>query len=44
MGGDRHANTGANLVLMCGTGTTGCHGWAESNRAQAHDEGWLVHR
>jgi hypothetical protein len=31
-----------NLVLMCGTGTTGCHGDGESFRALAYDTGWLV--
>lgn len=44
MGGDRHKHQLANMVLMCGTGTTGCHGWAESHREQAHAQGWLVHR
>lgn len=31
-----------NLVTLCGTGTTGCHGWVESNRALAYLGGWLV--
>lgn len=31
-------------VLLCGTGTTGCHGWVESNRALAIEQGWLVPR
>lgn len=30
------------LVLLCGTGTTGCHGWIESNRAEARALGWLI--
>lgn len=30
------------LVLVCGTGTTGCHGWIESKRAEARDLGWLI--
>lgn len=34
----------SNLVLLCGTGTTGCHGWVESNRRKAREEGWLVSR
>lgn len=33
----------SNVVLLCGTGTTGCHGWVESHRGQAFGEGWLVH-
>lgn len=47
MGGDRLGltNTPANLVLMCGSGTTGCHGWAEfGNRTAGYQKGWLVHR
>lgn len=31
-----------NLILLCGSGTTGCHGWVESHRAVARDKGWLV--
>lgn len=44
MGGDSAAHTAANLVLLCGTGTTGCHGEVESFRTQAYAQGWLVHR
>lgn len=32
------------LVLLCGDGTTGCHGWIESNRAAALRLGWLLTR
>lgn len=32
-----------NLILLCGTGTTGCHGWVESHREQAYKEGLLLH-
>jgi hypothetical protein len=32
----------ANLMLICGTGVTGCHGWIESNRACAEQLGLLV--
>lgn len=35
-------NSPANLLLLCGTGTTGCHGWIESNRTKALERGWLV--
>jgi hypothetical protein len=32
----------ANLVLLCGTGTTGCHGWIERYRRSAYALGWLL--
>lgn len=32
----------ANLLLLCGTGTTGCHGMIESHRTIAYEHGWLV--
>ena len=32
-----------NLIVLCGTGTTGCHGWVESHREQAYREGLLIH-
>jgi hypothetical protein len=46
MGGDRTAVTHgtANLVLLHGSGTTGCHGYVESNRTESYDLGLLVHR
>jgi hypothetical protein len=46
MGGSREVrlNLPSNLVAVCGSGTTGCHGWIESNRIAAEDEGWLVSR
>jgi hypothetical protein len=37
-------NSPANILLTCGTGTTGCHGMIESNRAIAYTRGWLVKR
>lgn len=33
----------SNLILLCGSGTTGCHGWVHANPAQAYEEGLLVH-
>lgn len=44
MGGTRHiwVNLPANLAVLCGSGTTGCHGWVEGNRSTAVDAGWLV--
>lgn len=44
MGGDAGAHTMANLVLLCGSATTGCHGHVESYRIQAYADGWLVRR
>lgn len=35
-------NSPANLLLVCGTGTTGCHGEIEANRTAAYAAGWLV--
>lgn len=45
MGGTKSPafNLPENVVLLCGNGTMGCHGWVEINRAVARDvEGWLV--
>jgi hypothetical protein len=33
----------ANLVLLCGSGTTGCHGWVHTHPAMAYRYGLLVH-
>lgn len=29
-----------NIVILCGSGTTGCHGWAEGNPVEAQAAGW----
>jgi hypothetical protein len=44
MGGTRHAsvNQPQNLVTLCGSGTTGCHGQVEANPAWAKAHGWSV--
>ena len=44
MGGtkDPAANDVPHLALLCGTGTTGCHGHIESHRTQAKADGWIV--
>lgn len=34
--------TPANLQILCGTGTTGCHGWVTQNPAAAMAEGLTV--
>lgn len=35
-------HTPENLVTLCGTGTTGCHGWVHANITEATDAGWIV--
>ena len=44
MGGTRWAgiNLPSNLMIACGSGTTGCHSVIESHRAGAVAAGWLV--
>lgn len=34
----------SNLVVLCGTGTTGCHGWVTEHPAEAYLNGWSVRR
>jgi hypothetical protein len=31
-----------NVLLVCGSGTTGCHGWIETHRTLSQEAGWLV--
>ncbi len=38
MGGNRNANTEANLSLLC----RGCHQWKHDNPDDAHESGWYV--
>jgi hypothetical protein len=44
MGGtnDPSINSPANLIVLCGSGTTGCHGHVEVNRREAREYGWAV--
>lgn len=44
MGGTRSVSVGhpANGLPMCGSGTTGCHGWTEANPAHALALGWRL--
>lgn len=44
MGGTRSksVNMPANLLFVCGSGTTGCHGKIESFRHMAYQSGWLL--
>jgi len=46
MGGskDPSTNGAANGIVLCGSGTTGHHGWVESHRAEALALGLLVSR
>lgn len=32
----------SNLVLLCGSGTTSCHGFVHANPAEAQASGWIV--
>jgi hypothetical protein len=34
-------NTAQNLILLCGSGTTGCHGWVHSHISEAIDAGYI---
>jgi hypothetical protein len=45
MGGTKRTDTNraSNILLLCGSGTTGCHGWVESHRLEAYAAGLLVH-
>lgn len=38
-GGDERSN----CLDLCGTGTTGCHGYAHANPAESYRRGWLIH-
>ena len=44
MGGTRRPDTNQpqNLIILCGSATTGCHFFAESNRTAARENGWAV--
>ena len=44
MGGTRKVDVNGpeNLILLCGSGTTGCHGHVESHREEARRAGWAV--
>lgn len=44
MGGSRdpRVNDPRNLIRVCGTGTTGCHGHIHSRPTQSREHGWIV--
>lgn len=46
MGGSKNADLHrpANLIALCGSGVSGCHGWVESNRQKARREGLLIQK
>lgn len=37
-------NSPAYLLSLCGSGTTGCHGWVETNRTEARELGYATRR
>jgi hypothetical protein len=37
-------DTPENRIMLCGSGTTGCHGWVHAHPALARGEGWLCSR
>ena len=44
MGGSKDPSLGEapNGVMLCGSGTTGCHGWAEAHPVEAELLGWRL--
>jgi hypothetical protein len=44
MGGTTRPETNypSNLMALCGSGTSGCHGYLESHRSEAMDYGFIV--
>lgn len=44
MGGTRRAGINAlsNLLAVCGSGSTGCHGWIHGNPKTAYRLGWMM--
>ena len=39
---DPRINDPRNLIRLCGSGVSGCHGEVESQRQAAIDDGWLL--
>jgi hypothetical protein len=33
-----------NRIMLCGSGTTGCHGYVHAHPVEARDKGWIVSR
>lgn len=40
--GNRKDMRASNLVTLCGSGTTGCHGWVHAHPTLAQDDGYIV--
>lgn len=36
--------TPSNLLHLCGSGCTGCHGYIGSNPSESYEQGWMVRR
>lgn len=32
----------SNGIVLCGSGTTGCHAWVESHRDASKEHGWII--
>lgn len=32
----------SNLICLCGSGTTGCHGWVHNHIKRAREYGWIL--
>lgn len=42
MGGANRNFGAADGLVLCGSGTSGCHGWVEQHREESRTYGWLV--
>lgn len=31
-----------NMIVLCGSGVTGCHGWVHAHPRESYESGWLV--
>ena len=31
-----------NMIVLCGSGSSGCHGWVHGNPEESYKQGWLV--
>ena len=40
--GNRKNNEPWNQILLCGSGTTGCHSWVHSHSLAAQGGGWVI--
>lgn len=42
--GGKSPHTPQNLVTLCGSGTTGCHGFVHAHPSYSYDHGFMVRR